>query len=83
MFITDVPTASHLSGAFGVDFSYEIDSVESGVTKVAKGLLSHGVTSFCPTVITSPPSTYHQVLRLWKLLTSVALQVALSGYNVL
>ena len=30
--------------------------------KVAKEILSHGVTSFCPTLVTSPTETYHQVL---------------------
>ncbi|XP_046575078.1 N-acetylglucosamine-6-phosphate deacetylase-like [Haliotis rubra] len=55
---------TQINGAFGVDFSQVPDkgTIEEGVLKVAKGLLAHGVTSFCPTVITSPPSTYHKIL---------------------
>ncbi|KAK9753517.1 Amidohydrolase family [Popillia japonica] len=45
-----------INGGFGYDFSYSDDTV-------AKGLLSHGVTSFCPTVVTSPKEIYHKVLR--------------------
>lgn len=51
-----------ISGAFGVDFS-KIENIEDGINRVAKGLLSHGVTSFCPTVVTSPLEIYHTVLR--------------------
>lgn len=29
---------------------------------MSKGLLAHGVTSYCPTLVTSPIDTYHQVL---------------------
>lgn len=29
---------------------------------VAKNLLAHGVTSFCPTLVTSPAETYKKVL---------------------
>lgn len=29
---------------------------------VSKGLLEHGVTAFCPTVVTSPTEVYHKVL---------------------
>lgn len=55
-----------LAGGYGVDFSYDVASVDEGVAKVAKGLLEHGVTSFCPTLVTSPTETYHQVLPLIK-----------------
>ncbi|XP_055709162.1 N-acetylglucosamine-6-phosphate deacetylase [Phlebotomus papatasi] len=51
-----------INGGYGVDFSYDINTVWEGVSKVAKGLLSHGVTSFCPTLVTSPKDTYTQVL---------------------
>lgn len=49
-------------GGYGVDFSYDVSTVDAGVEKVSKGLLAHGVTSFCPTLVTSPTETYHQVL---------------------
>lgn len=45
-----------------MDFSYDVDTVAKGVLKVAKGLLENGVTSFCPTLVTSPPETYRQVI---------------------
>lgn len=51
-----------INGGYGVDFSYDIATVEQGIAKVSKGLLSHGVTSYCPTLVTSPPETYHTVL---------------------
>ncbi|KAG8309231.1 putative N-acetylglucosamine-6-phosphate deacetylase, partial [Homalodisca vitripennis] len=47
---------------FGVDFSHNTDTVEKGLQKVAKGILSHGVTSFCPTLVTSFPETYRKVI---------------------
>ncbi len=51
-----------LSGAFGTDFSLPSKDVEAGVAQVAKGILAHGVTSFCPTVITSSPEVYRKIL---------------------
>lgn len=53
-----------VAGALGVDFSVNTDNIEEGVAKVAKGILEHGVTSFCPTIVTSSESTYKQVHRL-------------------
>ncbi|XP_046394765.1 N-acetylglucosamine-6-phosphate deacetylase [Ischnura elegans] len=51
-----------INGGFGIDFSNEVDKIEEGVRKVAKGILAHGVTSFCPTVVTSPSYIYKEVL---------------------
>lgn len=52
----------NILGGYGVDFSFDVDTVEEGVLMVSKGLLAHGVTSFCPTLVTSPIDTYRQVL---------------------
>lgn len=51
-----------------MDFSHDINSVESGLKKVAVEILSHGVTSFCPTLVTSTPVIYKKVSTLIKLL---------------
>ncbi|XP_057551991.1 N-acetylglucosamine-6-phosphate deacetylase isoform X1 [Hippopotamus amphibius kiboko] len=51
-----------INGGFGVDFSQATEDVGSGVALVARRILSHGVTSFCPTLVTSPPEVYRKVL---------------------
>lgn len=48
-------------GGFGYDFSTPKEDVVTCVNMVANGILAHGVTSFCPTVITSSPKKYHEV----------------------
>lgn len=53
---------TQINGGFGVDFSQPSAEVAAGVRLVGKRILEHGVTSFCPTLVTSPPSVYHQVL---------------------
>ncbi|KAG8443717.1 hypothetical protein GDO86_009042 [Hymenochirus boettgeri] len=53
---------TQINGGFGVDFSQESGDITSGVSLVSKNILSHGVTSFCPTLVTSPSSVYHKVL---------------------
>lgn len=49
-------------GGFGIDFAHNKDVVENGLEKVSKGLLKYGVTSYCPTLVTSDPEIYHQIL---------------------
>lgn len=49
-------------GGLGIDFSYNHENVDQGVQKVAKELLKHGVTSFCPTMVTSDKETYQEIL---------------------
>ena len=50
-----------LNGAFGIDFTSNAIT-EAQVHTVAEGLTQHGVTSFLPTIITSPSSTYHHAI---------------------
>lgn len=51
-----------INGGYGIDFSQASEDVCSGISLVAKKILEHGVTSFCPTLVTSPPDVYHKVL---------------------
>ncbi|XP_053493770.1 N-acetylglucosamine-6-phosphate deacetylase [Ictalurus punctatus] len=51
-----------INGGYGIDFSQATDDITGGVAQVAKRILEHGVTSFCPTLVTSPPDIYHQVI---------------------
>ncbi|XP_054463520.1 N-acetylglucosamine-6-phosphate deacetylase [Anoplopoma fimbria] len=51
-----------INGGYGIDFSRASEDVSSGVSFVSKKILQHGVTSFCPTLVTSPPEVYHKVL---------------------
>lgn len=48
-------------GGFGVDFSQSTSLTSGDVEKVAKGILAHGVTAFCPTLVTSPVEIYEKV----------------------
>ncbi|EDO38980.1 predicted protein [Nematostella vectensis] len=51
-----------INGGFGVDFSSPSDNVAEGVEKVAKNLLQHGCTSFCPTLVTSEERMYKMLV---------------------
>jgi len=51
-----------INGGFGYDFSSSSEKVEESLNVVAKGILQHGVTSFCPTLVTSESEFYKQAL---------------------
>ncbi|CAH0560663.1 unnamed protein product [Brassicogethes aeneus] len=51
-----------INGGFGYDFS--TGDTKKALDVVSKGILAHGVTSFCPTVVTSPIEVYHKILPL-------------------
>jgi N-acetylglucosamine-6-phosphate deacetylase len=51
------------NGSFGVDLSLP-GLTAADVQKFRLQLLQHGVTSVCPTVVTSDPGTYREVLGL-------------------
>ena len=58
-----------INGGFGIDFSHDIRSQEEAdrcLGIVAKGLTSYGVTSFCPTLVTSPKVAYHKMIPFIK-----------------
>lgn len=52
-----------INGGFGVDFSSDPDKLEEGLKTVSKGLLQHGVTSYCPTIVTSSQASYNEILK--------------------
>ncbi|XP_075738230.1 N-acetylglucosamine-6-phosphate deacetylase [Rhipicephalus microplus] len=55
-----------INGGMGVDFSHSVDTIVEAVQKVAKGVLPFGVTSMCPTIVTSTPDVYRKALTAVK-----------------
>lgn len=53
------------SGGLGIDFSNNLEDIEGGLEKVAHYLLKTGVTSFCPTLVSSSPDVYVQVIQVF------------------
>lgn len=51
-----------INGAFGVDFS-DPNLTADDVLKVRRGLVQHGVTSFCPTIVSSSKELYRKVVE--------------------
>jgi len=51
-----------INGAFGVDFTGDCDNIEEGLRKVSLEILKQGVTSYCPTIVSSRPEVYSKVL---------------------
>ena len=70
------------AGGFGVDFSSDIESIETGIGVVCEKLLQYGVTSFCPTIVTSAKETYHQVCGECIHLSDINKKYCLYDYNL-
>lgn len=51
-----------MTGGFGYDFSDPNVQTEDAVDFVSQQLLSHGVTSFCPTLVTLDPVSYGKII---------------------
>lgn len=50
------------NGAYGVDFTGDYINIEEGLRKVSKEILKQGVTSYCPTFVSSRPEVYSKIL---------------------
>ena len=59
----DCSISSFLIGAFEFDFSVASDpeTYEQGLSKVSRGLVKYGTTSYCPTIVSSTASDYNKV----------------------
>jgi N-acetylglucosamine-6-phosphate deacetylase len=53
---------TQINGGFGHDFTSNHESISKCLGIVSKHLLQYGVTSFCPTIISSDKETYRQLL---------------------
>ncbi len=51
-----------LNGAFGKDFSHDIENIETNLELVSEGLLRFGITAYCPTLVSSEPSVYAKLI---------------------
>uniref|UniRef100_A0A667X4K5 N-acetylglucosamine-6-phosphate deacetylase n=1 Tax=Myripristis murdjan TaxID=586833 RepID=A0A667X4K5_9TELE len=69
-----------INGGYGIDFSQASEDVSGGISFVGKKILEHGVTSFCPTLVTSPPAVYHKVphLQSYKIFELFSFQLTVS-----
>jgi N-acetylglucosamine-6-phosphate deacetylase len=53
---------AQINGGFGHDFSSNSENISESLDIVSRKLLQYGVTSFCPTIISSDKDTYKRVL---------------------
>ncbi len=68
-----------INGAFGKDFSNSTESLAESLSAVSRGLVKHGVTSFCPTLVSCDTKTY---VRASKELENASNQIS-NGANIL
>ncbi|KAA0187491.1 Amidohydrolase domain containing 2 [Fasciolopsis buskii] len=51
-----------VNGAYGFDFSNPHGNMREGCARIARKLTENGVTSFCPTIITSSRQAYDRII---------------------
>ncbi|KAK9704233.1 N-acetyl-glucosamine-6-phosphate deacetylase [Basidiobolus ranarum] len=51
-----------VNGAVGVDFTADRDNIVEGLDLVSKALLRFGCTAYCPTLVSSFPDAYRELL---------------------
>jgi len=56
------------TGGFDVDFSTNPDQLAQKIATVAEKLVKFGVTSFCPTIVSSSADFYKKVSFYWKII---------------
>ncbi|KAK9720616.1 N-acetyl-glucosamine-6-phosphate deacetylase [Basidiobolus ranarum] len=54
-----------INGALGVDFTADRENLGEKLEQVAKGLLKWGCTSFCPTIVSSQPEVYAELMHVF------------------
>ena len=55
---------TQLNGGFGRDFTNTDENLVDNMNYVSEKLLAYGVTAYCPTIISSEPRVYSQLLPL-------------------
>ena len=53
---------TQLNGAFGKDFTFDVENIKQNLDIVSFELLKYGVTAYCPTVVSSEPSVYAKLI---------------------
>lgn len=55
-----------INGAYGRDFTAEYHAIDEALEYVSDRLLRHGVTAYCPTLITATVTVYKEALEAFK-----------------
>lgn len=51
-----------LNGAFGKDFTNDMENIRVNLDQISFKLLKHGVTAYCPTIVSSHAETYSKLI---------------------
>ena len=71
-----------INGAFGVDFS-DPALTKDQVFMVSRSLLQHGVTSFCPTIVSSADHIYQHAIDTVRVCYDAVSQTLITRFLIL